>query len=76
MEVTWLVAPDADRMLAELFLNLWSRTRAKDQEILFDQNTALSSSMLAQTRLVLGMKDAVAGAKLLLLAAYRRGLLA
>ena len=74
MEVTWLVAPDADRTLAELYLDLWSITLAEDQEILSAQNTAHSSGMLARSRLVSGKEDAVAGAQQLVLAAYRRGL--
>ncbi len=74
MEVTWLIAPNADRALAKCFLDLWSRTLAEDQEILSAQNAALSSGMLAHSRLVSGKEDAVAGAQQLVLAAYRRGL--
>ena len=76
MEVTWLVAPDADQALAEFFLDLWSKTLAEDQEILSAQNTALSSGMLVRGRLVAGKEDAVAGAQQLVLSAYRQGLLA
>lgn len=74
MEVTWLVAPDVDPALAALYVDLWSKTLAEDQDILSAQSFALSSGMLPRSRLVPGQEDAVAGAQQLVLAAYRRGL--
>lgn len=76
VEVTYLTAPDADSVLAERYVTLWSETLAEDRSILAEQHAALASGSLPYSRLVPGREDAVIGLQKLILATYRLGLAA